>query len=218
MAWFPGMDAAREAISSLGESGIEAANISLLGAPAAQAAANTDVRDADARVTEYVAKRAVVGALVGAAGGGFACFLFGGLAFAIAGTGSALGLGVWVVTACGAVLGGAIGVLIGGESALDIAEGWELTFHPVEEGNVLVTVHSDDRYVVDRASEILETKHPRQHGPVRRRGQSLRALGPGDQGEDTAGQTRVSPDRAIRSEVGSAPRPASQWAGNQTAR
>ena len=160
VAWFPGMDDAREAISSLGGSGIEAASISLLGAPAAQAAANTDVMDADARVTEYVAKRAFVGALVGAAGGGFASFLFGGLAFAIAGTGSALGPGVWVVTACGAVLGGVVGVLIGGESALDIAEGWELTFHPVEEGNVLVTVRSDDRYVVDRASEILETKHP----------------------------------------------------------
>ena len=25
---------------------------------------------------------------------------------------------------------------------------------------MLVTVHSDDRYVVDRASEILERKHP----------------------------------------------------------
>ena len=160
VAWFPGMDAAREAISSLGGSGIEAANISLLGAPAAQAAANTDVRDADTRVTEYVAKRAVVGAMVGVAGGAFAGFLFGGLTFAIAGIGSALGPGVWVATACGAILGSVVGGLIGGESALDIAEGWELTFHPVEEGNVLVTVHSDDRYVVDRASKILETKHP----------------------------------------------------------
>ena len=134
VAWFPGMDAAREAISSLGGSGIEAANISLLGAPAAQAAANTDVRDADTRVTEYVAKRAVVGAMVGVAGGAFAGFLFGGLTFAIAGIGSALGPGVWVATACGAILGSVVGGLISGESALDIAEGWELTFHPSRKG------------------------------------------------------------------------------------
>jgi len=158
-AWFPSMERAREAISSLGASGIEAANISLLGRPASQAVAEADVRETDARVTEFVSRRAAIGAIAGVAGGCFSGFLVGGMALAAAGQ-EPLGPGIWITMVCGGVLGGVVGGLIGGESALDMAEGWELTFHPVEEGSVLVSVHSDYKQDVDRATEILETKEP----------------------------------------------------------
>lgn len=158
-AWFPSLERAREAIGSLGAGGIEAANISLLGRPASQAAGESDVRETDARMTEFVSRRVAIGAIVGIAAGCFSGFLVGGIALALAGL-EPLGPGVWITTVCGGVAGGVVGGLVGGESALDMTEAWELTFRPVENGSVLVSVHSDYKQDVDRATEILETKEP----------------------------------------------------------
>jgi hypothetical protein len=160
VAVFPGMPEAREALDALEAAGIDAAEISLLGPAAEEAAEQADTRERDAGMAGRVGKRATVGALAGGATGGLAGFLAGLAAFAIPGVGPVIGAGVWAATIGGAVAGGSVGGVIGGYSAVDMNEAYELTYESVRAGRVLVGVHSEDPAHVDRGEEILRKLDP----------------------------------------------------------
>jgi hypothetical protein len=160
VAVFPGMQQAREAIDALERGGIEAAEVSLLGPAAEEAAEHLDTRDRDAGMAERVGSRATVGAVAGGATGGLAGFLAGLAAFAIPGVGPVLGAGVWAATIGGAVAGGSVGGVIGGYSAVDMNEAYELTYESVRAGRVVVGVHSEDPAHVQKGEEILRKLDP----------------------------------------------------------
>src|SRR5688572_23908902 len=113
------MPEARKALDALEAAGIDAAEISLLGPAAEEAAEHADTRERDAGMAGRVGKRAT-GALAGGATGGLAGFLAGLVAFAIPGVGPVIGGGVWAATIGGAVAGGSVGGVIGGYSAVDM--------------------------------------------------------------------------------------------------
>jgi hypothetical protein len=160
VAVFPGMQQAREAIDALERGGIDAAEVSLLGPAAEEAAEHLDTRDRDAGMAERVGSRATVGAVAGGATGGLAGFLAGLAAFAIPGVGPVLGAGVWAATIGGAVAGGSVGGVIGGYSAVDMNEAYELTYESVRAGRVVVGVHSEDPAHVQKGEEILRKLDP----------------------------------------------------------
>jgi isoaspartyl peptidase/L-asparaginase-like protein (Ntn-hydrolase superfamily) len=160
VAVLPGMPEARKALDALEAAGIDAAEISLLGPAAEEAAEQTDTRERDAGVAGRVGKRATVGAVAGGATGGLAGFLAGLAAFAIPGVGPVIGAGVWAATIGGAVAGGSVGGVIGGYSAVDMNEAYELTYESVRAGRVLVGVHSEDSAHVDRGEQVLRKLDP----------------------------------------------------------
>jgi hypothetical protein len=157
---FPGMQQAREAIDALERGGIDAAEVSLLGPAAEEAAEHLDTLDRDEGMAERVGSRATVGAVAGGATGGLAGFLAGLAAFAIPGVGPVLGAGVWAATIGGAVAGGSVGGVIGGYSAVDMNEAYELTYESVRAGRVVVGVHSEDPAHVQKGAEILRKLDP----------------------------------------------------------
>lgn len=160
VAVLPGMQEARKAIDALERGGIEAAEISLLGAAAEEAAEHMDTRERDAGVAGRVGTRAAVGAAAGGATGGMAGFLAGLAAFGLPGVGPVLGAGVWAATIGGAVAGGSVGGVIGGYSAVDMNDAFELTYESVRAGRVLVGVHSEDPDRVDKGEQILRKLEP----------------------------------------------------------
>jgi hypothetical protein len=174
VAVFPGMPEAREALDALEAAGIDAAEISLLGPAAEEAAEQADTRERDAGMAGRVGKRATMGALAGGATGGLAGFLAGLAAFAIPGVGPVIGAGVWAATIGGAVAGGSVGGVIGGYSAVDMNEAYELTYESVRAGRVLVGVHSEDPAHVDRGEEILRKLDPLSIDRFDRSGRRLR--------------------------------------------
>jgi hypothetical protein len=160
VAVFAGMSQARKAIDALERGGVEAAEVSLLGPAAEEAAEHLDTRERDAGVAGRVGARAAAGAAAGGAAGGLAGFLAGLAAFAIPGVGPVLGAGVWAATIGGAVAGGSVGGVIGAYSAVDMTEAYELTYESVKAGRVLVGVHSEDPEHVDKGQEILSKVEP----------------------------------------------------------
>ena len=59
-----------------------------------------------------------------------------------------------------AVGGGAVGGVVGGISAIDQSEDWELTYDEVHAGRILVAAHTDDPDQADRLDEILQKESP----------------------------------------------------------
>lgn len=152
LAALPDPDAARNAIVLLERGGVEGKAISVLARDDDREA----VREGDRELAGDVGKRVAAGAALGGAGGGLAGLLAGAAAFAIPGVGPVVGLGIWGAAIGGAVAGTATGGVIGGISGLGMGQAWESTYRQVEEGKVVVGVHSDDPALVDRGAELLE--------------------------------------------------------------
>lgn len=109
-------------------------------------------------VMEEVTDGAAEGALAGAAVGGTLGLLAGALSFGIPGIGPMLGTGIWAALAAGLGGGVALGLMIGGMRTM-----WELAYRDaVAQGRALVSVHSVDADVVERAEAVL-----RRMGPLR---------------------------------------------------
>ena len=155
VAVLPGMPEARKAIDALERAGIEAAEISLLGRAAEEAAEQADTRERDAGVAGRVGTRATVGAAAGGAAGGVVGFLAGLAAFAIPGVGPVVGAGVWAATIGGAVAGGSVGGVIGSYSAVDMTQAYELTYESVKAGRVVVGVHTENPKHAEKAEGVL---------------------------------------------------------------
>jgi outer membrane lipoprotein SlyB len=157
VATFDSMEKAREAMEDLGEAGIEANDVSLVGAEVESAAADPDTRVRDMEVTAEVGKKAILGGATGSALGALA----GAAAFAIPGIGPAIGTGIWAAAAAGAVAGGAVGGMVGGVASMDLNENWELTFQDaIRGGKAVVAVHAHDDSEAKKAAEILEGAKP----------------------------------------------------------
>jgi len=153
VATFADMEAAREAVQSLGQAGIDAENISLLGQAVDEARQDPDTRLRDLEATGDIAKRAGGGAAAGGALGALA----GVAAFAIPGVGPVVGMGLLAAAAAGAIGGGAVGGMVGGVSGLSLEDDWDLTFQDhIRAGRVLVAVHAEERDDAERAAEVLE--------------------------------------------------------------
>ncbi|MBT8249151.1 MAG: hypothetical protein KJN81_02725 [Acidimicrobiia bacterium] len=135
---------ARSLIESLGKHGIEASNISLLGAYASEPGESVDDAASDDPATETT-KGSAVGAAIGAGVGAATA-----AAFALPGVGPVVAGGLW------ALMGGTVGGLVGGASQVALAEAWEHTFQAVREGNFAVGVHSVDQSEIDRAQPVME--------------------------------------------------------------
>lgn len=157
VATFDSMSKARQAMEDLGEAGIEANDVSLVGAEVEEAAADPDTRVRDMELTAEVGKKAILSGAAGSALGALA----GAAAFAIPGIGPAIGTGIWAAAAAGAMAGGAVGGMVGGVASLDLSENWELTFQDaIRGGKALVAVHAHDDSQAKKAEEVLGGANP----------------------------------------------------------
>lgn len=165
IATFPDEEAARKAVHSLHEAGIDSERISYLGARAVERAQDLDAPDeedssppnAEELHTE-VPKRAGATAAAGAGAGGAAGFLAGLAAVGIPGAGPLVGAGVWAATAGGAAAGGVAGGVAGG-----ITKMWEMHYKDaVANGGALVGIHSEDQAEVQRGAEVLLAERPQR--------------------------------------------------------
>ena len=153
------MDAARVAIESLENAGIDGDDIELLGQPVENARPAPNPKVVDKRVARHLLPRIAVGALFGAAAGvGF------GLAVALVLASVAESLGgagfVFAITLVGVGLGAVVGALINFERSVGLSDAWPLTFDDVPDGVVWLAVYTADRQAVNRAADRLAEHHP----------------------------------------------------------
>jgi len=156
VATFGDLDKANDAALELGQAGIEANKISILGRQQEEAASDPDTRIRDMEATGEVAKRAGAGGGAGAALGAIA----GAAAFVIPGIGPVVGSGIWAGVLGGGIAGGVIGGMVGGISGLSLEE-FDLKYqHVLREGKAMVVVAVDDEEGADRARKVLEKEGP----------------------------------------------------------
>jgi hypothetical protein len=150
---------ARAHIAALEKAGIEASHISYLGMVAKddEGVSHHGVMEAeqtvqtDGDMARSVAKGAVFGGGLGAAGGALA-----GLALtAIPGVGTLAGIGLIGAALGGATGGGPLGAVWGGYSKLSISDAWEHTFVTLGGGRAIVGVLTDDPAEFARAVGVL---------------------------------------------------------------
>ena len=152
VATFPDLDKANDAALELSQAGIEANNVSILGAQQAEAASDPDTRLRGMEATGEIAKRAGAGGGAGAALG----MLAGAAAFVIPGIGPVVGSGVWAGVLGGGIAGGVIGGMVGGISGLSLEE-FDLKYQDVlREGKAMVAVAVDDDEGAKQARKLLE--------------------------------------------------------------
>lgn len=156
---FQDVDAARRAVEALREAGVPESATSLLSRddPEARETMGLEPVDDDDTVIDEVGGVATKRAVVGAAVGGMVGLLAGALSFAIPGIGPVVGTGFWAAAlASGLGAGATLGLMVGGMRKM-----WEMMYRDaVAEGRVLVSVHSDDSEVVERAEAVLRRMHP----------------------------------------------------------
>jgi outer membrane lipoprotein SlyB len=149
VAIYPEMKPAREAVTHLDRSGIEAGDISVV---PQQPEDVDDTSQRDARVVGAVSKRVVWASAIGGLAGGLIGFALG-LAFF-------QGVGIWVTVVAGAVAGSLFGGFLGGMAGLSMSDDWELTFESLRKGEVAVVVASDDPDEIEKAAKELEDTSP----------------------------------------------------------
>jgi hypothetical protein len=156
VATFADLDKANDAALELGQAGIDANKISILGRQQEEAASDPDTRLRDMEATGEVARRAGAGGGAGAALGAIA----GAAAFVIPGIGPVIGSGIWAGVLGGGIAGGVIGGMVGGISGLSLEE-FDLKYQDVlREGKAMVAVAVDDDEAADQARKVLEKEGP----------------------------------------------------------
>ena len=152
VATFADLDKANDAALELSQAGIEANDISILGAQQEEAVGDPDTRLRDMEATGEIAKRAGAGGGAGAALGALA----GAAAFVIPGIGPVVGSGIWAGLLGGGIAGGVIGGMVGGISGLSLEE-FDLKYQSVlREGKAMVAVAVDDDKGASQARKLLE--------------------------------------------------------------
>jgi outer membrane lipoprotein SlyB len=156
---FADLAASRAALKALGETGIDADDVSLIGKQVEEVTSNPDTRLRDLDSTADLGKKSAAGATAGSVIGGIA----GAAAFVIPGVGPVIGLGIFAAAAGGAIAGSVVGGMIGAIEATELGPEWEVTYgHPLREGKVLVAVHARDDEEAASAEKVL-----REHGAER---------------------------------------------------
>lgn len=141
-------------------SGVDASQIVLFGPAAEEAAADLDVREADARFTGEMWRRTWVGSVIGLLLGSLVGAVGAWLSLRGAGPGTA---GVfWAAVAGTGVLGLGTGAAAGAASAAQMSHAWELTFHTVRPGAVGVAIHTASEAEAVRTESILGRHAPTQ--------------------------------------------------------
>jgi hypothetical protein len=164
IAAFDDEDRARDAVAGLHELGIDATNISYLGADAS-ARRGVDAASVE-EVPEKVGKRVAGAGIAGGAAGGAAGFLAGLVTVGIPGAGPLIGAGAWAATAYGAAAGSTVGGVAGG-----ITKMFDLHYKDhVAGGGALVGVHSGDKREVAQAGQILTDHEPSRIDHIDREG------------------------------------------------
>ena len=158
-ASFPSMEAARVAIESLENAGIDGDDIELLGQPVEGARPPENPKRVDKRVASHLFPRVVAGVLIGAAIGAVLGLVLG---LALAGTFSGLDGAPFVaaIILLGIGLGAVVGAFISFERSVGLSDAWPLTFQDVSEGPVWVAVYADDLRTRGRAAQRLADQDP----------------------------------------------------------
>lgn len=158
VAVFAGEEAARRAVEAVHGAGITAEQVSIVGRYA-----EGEGEDEGAAVTNQM----LVGGAKGSAAGGLAGLVAGALVLAVPGVGAVLGAGVLAGAIGGAAAGATAGALWGGFSRM-----WDMTYRDlVQEGRVLVAVHTDDEAEAARAIRLLQDAGPDRLDEFDRRGE-----------------------------------------------
>lgn len=164
IAAFETFDAASVALERLDEAGVPNDELSLLAKDLEMRPGESSPSPTQAVGTSGIAKVAGAGLLAtGGAGGVLGGLVAAGVA-AIPGIGLAVGAAALYGAAAGAATGSVAGGLIGAEASARKSMMWEQTLNPlltrVEEGLVLVGVHSDDENRAAAAADVLEGLEP----------------------------------------------------------
>jgi hypothetical protein len=164
VAAFDGLDRAVAAVERLQAEGVPDGELSLLGPEHEMRPGSSEPTEAHATGSSGLAKSALAGVGAGAATGGVLGVLAGVGAAAIPGIGLAVGAGALYGAVSGAAVGHIAGGLIGAEVGARKSMMWEQTLNPimskVEEGYVLVGVHTDEVARADHAEETLADLEP----------------------------------------------------------
>jgi hypothetical protein len=142
VAVFADEERARSAVDALRGTGIDAEQLSVVG----RRAEGESVEEG-AKVTNQM----LMGGAKGSAVGGLAGLTAGALVLAVPGVGAVLGAGVLAGAVGGAAAGATAGALWGGFSRM-----WDMTYRDlVQEGRVLVAVHTDDEAEAAHATRLM---------------------------------------------------------------
>ncbi|MDP8961265.1 MAG: hypothetical protein M3N32_06605, partial [Actinomycetota bacterium] len=160
VAVFESIDRALLALQTLGDSGLQAEELSLLG-PEHQMPPGAGTAEGEtADITSGIGKTTAVGIGAGGAAGGILGALVGAAVTAIPGVGLAVGAGAIYAALAGAATGHVAGGVLGAQAGARKTMMWEQTLHPLvalvdEQGYVLVGIHSDDEERVKLGEEVL---------------------------------------------------------------
>ena len=158
-ATFDDPELARDVVVALERTGIDGSHISALALDSADETEPGDQSTMDATVAQDSELLSEIGSGVGrgAAIGGVAGALGGAaIAIAVPGFGTAIGAGILAVAAGGAAAGTGVGGFAGAVSGTPASPGWEQALIDLDEGRVVVGVHSDDRDQHDSAVSVFE--------------------------------------------------------------
>lgn len=159
-AAFRDLERASEAIGALRQEGLEDDQLSVLGRPVEQGLAVNPEHATGEPLGGDVAKQTAAGTAAGTAVGGVLGALGTVAVASIPGVGLVAGTGALIGAIAGGGLGGTVGAIVEGESALRSSAGWAHTFQAIQDGAVVVGVHSEDPEVVDRAEQLLTGLSP----------------------------------------------------------
>lgn len=148
-AHFADMEAARRGIAAVERAGVPASDIRLEGRSAAQASRQGNTSGSDETFIREAEKAVFGGAAIGA-GAGVLLGLSAGLVFLDATWGAAA-----VAAAAGAAGGGGLGFVANAIARLQQTDAVELTYHDVDNSDVYVAVHTNDRDDVEKAARRL---------------------------------------------------------------
>lgn len=160
VAALPGMDAAGTALDRLRAEDIPPEEMSLLGPEHEMRPGDEEPKRTEATGTSGIASTTAIGAGGGGAAGGVVGALAALGVAAVPGVGIAAGAAALYGAIAGASTGSIAGGLFGAQSSARKSMMWEQTLNPlltrVEQGAVLVGVHSEDEATVASAQEVLE--------------------------------------------------------------
>jgi hypothetical protein len=156
-AQFPDVGRARLAIEGLQSNGIDGDNIRWL-SPFPEDA-HRPPGTADRRISRYLLRRVVVGALVGAGVGGLVGVIGGGVLVALTSPASPVGE-IVALAAVGVLLGAQVGAYVGFERAGTLSDAWSTTFDELEAGDTWIGVRTTDARDRERARHALERQRP----------------------------------------------------------
>lgn len=155
-AVYPDMAAARYAIGTLEDHGVEADDIALLGRAAEDAAASQETTGRDEQFLQRTSHTAVGGIAAGSGVGATLGFLAGIASFGIPGVGPVVGGGILALVAGGSVAGAGVGLTAASLGRMKQSQAWEATLEDVRSGRVVVGVHTAHESAYRRASAALE--------------------------------------------------------------